>query len=118
MAQDELEDLKPRVPQLEEKLKLLLLPKDPADDKDIIMEFRPGAGGDEAELFCAQLVRMYLRYAERQGWRAEVISSQDTGIGGMREAQLSIKATGAYSATVKLHDGVVATLALKVVAKK
>ncbi len=105
MAQDELEDLKPRVPVLEEKLKLLLLPKDPADDKDIIMEFRPGAGGDEAELFCAQLVRMYLRYAERQGWRAEVISSQDTGIGGMREAQLSIKATGAYS-QMKFEGGV------------
>lgn len=105
MAQDELETLKPRLPQIEAKLKVLLLPTDPADEKDVIMEFRPGAGGDEAELFCAQLVRMYLRYAERQGWRAELIATQETGIGGMKDAHLSIKADGAYS-QMKFEGGV------------
>ena len=105
LAQAELDALKPRVPILEQKLRLMLLPKDPADDNDVIMEFRPGTGGDEAELFCGQLLRLYMRYAERRGWRPELISSQDTGIGGVKDAQLAIKGDGAYS-QMKFEGGV------------
>ena len=105
LAQAELESLKPRLPGLVNDLKLMLLPKDPADDKDVIMEFRPGAGGDEAELFTAELLRMYMMYAERRGWKPELISSQDTGIGGVKDAQLSIHGDGAYS-QMKFEGGV------------
>lgn len=105
LAQAELDELKPKVPTLEKKLRLMLLPKDPADEKDVIMEFRPGTGGDEAELFCGQLLRMYMRYAERRGWRPELITSQDTGIGGVKDAQLSIKGDGTYS-QMKFEGGI------------
>ena len=105
LAQAELDDLKPKVPALEKQLRLMLLPKDPADEKDVIMEFRPGTGGDEAELFCGQLLRMYMRYAERRGWRPELITSQDTGIGGVKDAQLSIKGDGTYS-QMKFEGGI------------
>jgi peptide chain release factor 1 len=105
LAQAELDALKPRIPGIEADLKLMLLPKDPADDKDVIMEFRPGAGGDEAELFCGQLLRMYMMYAERLGWKPELISSQDTGIGGVKDAQLAIHGQGAYS-QMKFEGGV------------
>jgi peptide chain release factor 1 len=105
LAQAELDALKPRVAPLEAELKVMLLPKDPADEKDVIMEFRPGAGGDEAELFTAELLRMYMRYAERRGWRAEIINEQETGIGGVKDAQLAIKGAGAYS-QLKFEGGV------------
>jgi peptide chain release factor 1 len=105
LAQAELDALKPKLPDLEKQLKIMLIPKDPADDKDVIMEFRPGTGGDEAELFCGQLLRMYMRYAERMGWQAELIDAQETGIGGVKDAQLSIKAHGAYS-QMKFEGGV------------
>ena len=105
LAQAELAALKPRVEPLEKALRLLLLPKDPADDKDVIMEFRPGTGGDEAELFTGELLRMYMRYAERRGWKPELISSQETGIGGVKDAQLSIRGDGTYS-QMKFEGGV------------
>jgi peptide chain release factor 1 len=105
LAQAELDDLKPRVTPLERDLKIMLLPRDPADEKDVIMEFRPGAGGDEAELFTGELLRMYMRYAERRGWRPELIQVQETGIGGVKDAQLSIRGEGAYS-QMKFEGGV------------
>jgi len=105
LAQAELDDLKPRVAPLEKQLKIMLLPKDPADEKSVIMEFRPGTGGDEAELFCGQLLRMYMRYTERRGWKCELIACQETGIGGVKDAQLSIQAEGAYS-QMKFEGGV------------
>ncbi len=105
LAQAELAALKPRVVPLEKELRILLLPKDPADDKDVIMEFRPGTGGDEAELFTGELLRMYMRYAERRGWKPELISAQETGIGGVKDAQLSIRGEGTYS-QMKFEGGV------------
>ena len=105
LAQAELESLKPQVEPLEHDLKIMLLPTDPADKKDVIMEFRPGAGGDEAELFTGELLRMYMRYAERRGWKPELIAVQETGIGGVKDAQLSIRGTGAYS-QMKFEGGV------------
>lgn len=105
LAQLELEELKPQVTPLEKELRLMLLPKDPADDKNVIMEFRPGTGGDEAELFCGQILRMYMRWAERRGWKSELIACQETGIGGVKDAQLSIQAEGAFS-QLKFEGGV------------
>ncbi len=90
---------------LEEKLNLLVLPKDPNDKKDVIMEIRAGTGGDEASLFAADLLRMYLRFAERKGWQAEVIDSSPTDIGGFKEIIFSIKGRGAYS-QLKFESGV------------
>lgn len=105
LAQAELDELKPKMPDLEQRLKIMLLTKDPADDKDVIMEFRPGTGGDEAELFTGELLRMYMRYAERRGWKPELISAQETGIGGVKDAQLAIHGQGAYS-QLKFEGGV------------
>ena len=105
LAQAELDILKPRIGELEETLRLMLLPSDPADEKDVIMEFRPGTGGDEAELFSGDLLRMYMRYAERRGWKPELISLQETGIGGVKDAQLAIHGQGAYS-QLKFEGGV------------
>jgi peptide chain release factor 1 len=105
LAQVELEELKPKVEPLERELKIMLLPKDPADEKDVIMEFRPGTGGDEAELFTGELLRMYMRYAERRGWKPELIAVQETGIGGVKDAQLSIRGDGAFS-QMKFEGGV------------
>lgn len=105
LAQSELDSLKPRLPGLEHDLKIMLLPKDPADDKDVIMEFRPGTGGDEAELFTGELLRMYMRYAERRGWKPELIAAQETGIGGVKDAQLAIHGQGAFS-QLKFEGGV------------
>jgi peptide chain release factor 1 len=105
LAQAELEELKPRLPELERELKIMLLPKDPADEKDVIMEFRPGTGGDEAELFTGELLRLYMRYAERRGWKPELIAAQETGIGGVKDAQLAIHGQGAYS-QLKFEGGV------------
>jgi peptide chain release factor 1 len=105
LALAELDELRPRVAPLEQELKVMLLPKDPADEKDVIMEFRPGTGGDEAELFTGELLRMYMRYAERRGWKPELIAAQETGIGGVKDAQLAIHGQGAYS-QLKFEGGV------------
>ena len=85
MAKEELKTLKPQVEDYEKQLTLLLLPQDPNDDKNIIMEIRAGAGGDEAALFVGDLFRMYSRYAEKQGWRIEIMDSSPTGLGGFKE---------------------------------
>jgi peptide chain release factor 1 len=97
MAQLELEEQAPKKDELEQKLKLLLLPKDPKDDKSVIVEIRAGTGGEEAGLFAADLFRMYSRYAERQGWHAEVLNSNPTDIGGFKEIIFLINGKGAYS---------------------
>src|SRR5207247_6612159 len=77
--------------------KILLIPKDPNDEKNIILEIRAGTGGDEAALFAGELFRMYSKYAERQGWRIEVMSSSDTGVGGLKEVIAMIEGRGVYS---------------------
>ena len=105
LAQDELNELKPSLEQLEDDLRVMLLPKDPNDDKDVIVEIRAGTGGEEAALFVGDLLRMYVRYAERMKWQSELMSSVETGIGGYREAVLAIKAKGAYS-RLKFEGGV------------
>ena len=86
-----------KIPQMEEELKILLLPKDPNDEKNVILEVRAGTGGDEAALFAQDLLRMYLRYTERRGWKAEIMDVNDTDIGGVKEASVLIKGKGAYS---------------------
>ena len=105
LVEAELQDLAVEREKMEEELMLLLLPRDPADDKDIILEVRAGTGGDEAALFAAELVRMYSRYAESQGWKVEVLSSHLTGGGGVKEAILGIEGRGAYS-RLKFESGV------------
>ncbi|MCL4458952.1 MAG: peptide chain release factor 1 [Chloroflexi bacterium] len=105
LAKEELSTLKNRQMQLLEELKTLLLPKDPNDEKDIIMEIRAGAGGEEAALFAADLFRMYSRYAERQGWDVEIVSANPTGLGGFKEIICEIKGKGAYS-RLKYESGV------------
>ena len=105
LVEAELQDLAVEREKMEEELMLLLLPRDPADEKDIILEVRAGTGGDEAALFAAELVRMYSRYAESQGWKVEVLSSHLTGVGGVKEAILGIEGRGAYS-RLKYESGV------------
>jgi peptide chain release factor 1 len=105
LVEAELQDLAVEREKMEEELMLLLLPRDPADEKDIILEVRAGTGGDEAALFAAELVRMYSRYAESQGWKVEVLSSHLTGVGGVKEAILGIEGRGAYS-RLKFESGV------------
>ena len=97
LAKMELSELEPQVPELEAELKVLLLPKDPNDEKNVILEVRAGTGGDEAALFGADLLRMYTRYAERSRWKTEIIELNETGIGGVKEAVVLIKGKGAYS---------------------
>lgn len=97
LAKMEIAEYEEQLPQLEEQLKILLLPKDPNDDKNVILEVRAGTGGEEAALFARDLLRMYLRYAERRGWKAEIMDANDTGIGGIKEASVLIKGKGAYS---------------------
>jgi len=84
-AQEELDKLESRVGGVEDDLKVLLLPKDPNDEKDVILEIRAGTGGDEATLFAAEMFRMYTRYAETQGWKVEVLSTSDSSVGGLKE---------------------------------
>ena len=105
LAKEELNESKKRVEELENELKILLLPKDPNDDKDIIVEIRAGAGGDEAALFAAELFRMYTHYVESRGWKVEVLSGDETGIGGMKEVEFMVKGQGAYS-VMKYESGV------------
>ena len=97
MAKMEIAELDEKLEQYENELKILLLPKDPNDDKNVILEIRAGTGGEEAALFGADLLRMYMRYAERRGWKTEVMEMNDTGLGGIKEAVLLIKGKGAYS---------------------
>ena len=97
LAKMELADLEDKIPEMEERLKILLLPKDPNDDKNVILEIRAGTGGEEAALFAQDLLRMYLRYTERRGWKAEIMDANDTGIGGVKEVSVLIKGKGAYS---------------------
>ena len=105
MAKEELSDAKKRIEELEQQLKILLLPKDPNDDKNVIVEIRAGAGGDEAALFASELYRMYVHYAERQHWKVELINVSESGIGGMKEVEFMITGQGAYS-KLKYESGV------------
>jgi len=105
MAKMELEELEEKIESLEEELKILLLPKDPNDEKNVIVEIRAGAGGDEAGLFAAELLRLYTRYAERNGWKTEMMSINETGVGGIKEVIFMIKGKGAYS-RLKYESGV------------
>ena len=97
LAKMEIAEYEDEIPKMEEELKILLLPKDPNDEKNVILEVRAGTGGDEAALCAQDLLRMYLRYAERRGWKAEIMDSNTTDIGGIKEASVLIKGKGAYS---------------------
>lgn len=97
LAKMEIAENEDKIPQMEEELKILLLPRDPNDEKNVILEVRAGTGGDEAALFAQDLLRMYLRYTERRGWKAEIMDVNDTDIGGVKEASVLIKGKGAYS---------------------
>lgn len=105
MLKEELASAKKCVEELEQKLKILLLPKDPNDDKNVIVEIRAGAGGDEAALFAAEIYRMYVHYAESQRWKVELLSVDEIGIGGMKEVNFMINGQGAYS-RMKYESGV------------
>ena len=105
LAKEELNSCKERVEELESQLKILLLPKDPNDDKNVIVEIRGGAGGDEAALFAAELYRMYCRYAERQRWKIDMMNLNENGIGGFKEVIFMINGQGAYS-KLKYESGV------------
>ena len=105
MLKEELASAKKRVEELEQKLKILLLPKDPNDDKNVIVEIRAVAGGDEAALFAAEIYRMYVHYAESQRWKVELLSVDEIGIGGMKEVNFMINGQGAYS-RMKYESGV------------
>lgn len=105
LAKMEINELEDQIEQCEAELKVLLLPKDPNDEKNVILEVRAGTGGDEAALFGQDLLRMYMRYAERHRWKTEVMDINDTGIGGIKEAVVLIKGKGAYS-RLKFESGV------------
>jgi peptide chain release factor 1 len=105
LATIELADAERKRTALEEELKILLIPKDPNDDKDCIVEIRGGTGGEEAALFAADLYRMYTRFAERQGWKTELLDWNDTGMGGFKEVSFSLKGDGAFG-TLKYESGV------------
>ena len=105
LAKEELADAKKRIEELEQELKILLLPKDPNDDKNVMVEIRAGAGGDEAALFASELYRMYVHYAERQRWKTEIVSLNENGIGGFKEVVFMVTGQGAYS-KLKYESGV------------
>jgi peptide chain release factor 1 len=105
MAKEELALLRPKVDPAEEELKLLLVPKDPNDEKDVILEIRAGAGGDEAGLFAAELLRLYLRFAERRGWRCEIADTSAGALGGIKEAVVNVSGDAVYS-SLKYESGV------------
>lgn len=105
LAKEELNDSKARVEELEKELKILLLPKDPNDDKNVIVEIRAGAGGDEAALFAAEIYRMYLHYAESRRWKVELVECEEIGIGGMKNVTFMINGRDAYS-VMKYESGV------------
>jgi peptide chain release factor 1 len=105
LAEADVTELDPKIQALEKEIKSLLVPKDPRDEKNVIVEIRAGTGGDEAALFAADLFRMYTRYAERQGWKSEIMSESSIGIGGYKEVIFEIKGTGAFS-KLKYESGV------------
>ena len=105
MLKEELSDAKKRIEELEHELKILLLPKDPNDDKNVIVEIRAGAGGDEAALFASEIYRMYVKFAESQNWKTEMLSLNENGIGGFKEVTFMITGRGAYS-KLKYESGV------------
>ena len=105
LIKSELETLEEKKSKVEEQLKILLIPKDPNDDRNVIMEIRAGTGGEEAALFAGDLFRMYSRYAEKQGWKAEIIDSNPTELGGFKEVIFEINGNGAYS-RLKYESGV------------
>lgn len=105
LAKEELNGSKARMEELEHELKILLLPKDPNDDKDVVVEIRAGAGGDEAALFAAEIYRMYIHYAESRRWKVELVECEEIGIGGMKNVTFMINGNGAYS-VMKYESGV------------
>lgn len=105
LAREEIHRLESLIGKLEQEIQVLLLPKDPNDDKSVIVEIRAGAGGEEAALFAADLFRMYLRFSERQGWKSEILTTSETGIGGIKEIVARIDGNGAYS-KLKFESGV------------
>jgi peptide chain release factor 1 len=105
LAESEISDLEPRTTTLEKELKLMLAPKDPRDDKNVFVEIRAGTGGEEAAIFAADLYRMYTRYAERQGWKIEMMDSNAIGVGGFKEVVFQVKGKGAFS-RLKYESGV------------
>lgn len=104
LAEEELDELRRRLADVEQRLRLALLPRDPADEKNVFLEIRAGEGGEEAALWAADLARLYTRYAERQGWNVEMVSSNPTGMGGYKEVVLQIRGRGAYS-RLKFESG-------------
>jgi len=105
LAQSELNELEPRAATLAEQLKVMLIPKDPRDEKNVIVEIRAGAGGDEAGLFAADLARMYMRHAETHGWKTEILSANETGVGGYKGVVFQVSGKGAFS-RLKYESGV------------
>jgi peptide chain release factor 1 len=105
MAKEELNDCKARIGDIENEMKILLLPKDPNDEKNVIVEIRAGAGGDEAALFAAELFRVYTRFAEKNRWKVDMMNSNENGLGGFKEVILMINGSGAYS-KLKYESGV------------
>ena len=105
LLKEEHADAKKRIEELEQELKILLLPKDPNDDKNVIVEIRAGVGGDEAALFAAEMYRLYVKYAERRRWKVETVSADEIGIGGMKEVTFMVTGKGAYS-RLKYESGV------------
>ena len=105
MLKEEHQEAKERLEELEKKLRILLIPKDPNDGRNVVVEIRAGAGGDEAALFAAELYRMYVHYAESRGWKTELVNADETGIGGMKEAEFTVSGQGAYS-SLKYESGV------------
>lgn len=105
IMQEEINDLEKEIPKIEDELKILLLPKDPNDEKNVIVEIRAAAGGDEAALFAADIFRMFTRYAERCRWKTEVLDKNEIGVGGLKEITFMIKGKGAYS-RLKFESGV------------
>jgi peptide chain release factor 1 len=105
LAESEVAALEPRIAALEKEIITMLVPRDPRDERNVIVEIRAGTGGDEAALFAADLFRMYSRYAEKHGWKTEILSQSDTGIGGFKEIIFEVKGKGAYS-RLKFESGV------------
>ncbi len=105
LLKEEHAEAKKRIEELEQELKILLLPKDPNDDKNVVVEIRAGAGGDEAALFAAEMYRLYVKYAERRRWKVETVSADEIGIGGMKEVTFMVTGKGAYS-RLKYESGV------------
>ena len=103
LLKEENSEAKRRIQELEQEMKILLLPKDPNDDKNVVVEIRAGAGGDEAALFAAEMYRLYVKYAERNRWKVELVGADEIGIGGMKEVSFMINGKGAYS-RLKLPD--------------